>query len=76
MISPPYTTEFVQAFLPLIESEDITGILRHDDENDLVSEFIGRFENKGTKNLESTPLGEGKLLGLQIMLNVVFATLI
>ena len=42
VIAPPYTTEFVQALMPLIENEDITGSLRNDDENDLVSEFIGK----------------------------------
>ncbi|ELT99304.1 hypothetical protein CAPTEDRAFT_160748, partial [Capitella teleta] len=41
MIAPPYTTEFVQLFMPLIENEDITGSLRSEDDNDPVSEFIG-----------------------------------
>ena len=41
MIAPPYTAEFVQLFLPLIDNEDITGSLRSEDENDPVSEFIG-----------------------------------
>lgn len=40
VICPPYTAEFVQLFLPLIENEGITGSLRQDDENDPVSEFI------------------------------------
>ena len=43
MIAPPYTVEFVQLFLPLIDNEDITGSLRSEDENDPVSEFIGRL---------------------------------
>ena len=43
MIAPPYTTEFVHLFLPLIESEDITGSLRADDDLDPVSEFIGQI---------------------------------
>ena len=43
VIAPPYTMEFVQLFLPLIDNEDITGSLRSEDENDPVSEFIGRL---------------------------------
>ena len=43
VIAPPYTTEFMQAFIPLIENEDITGSLRNEDENDPVSEFIGKY---------------------------------
>ncbi len=44
VIAPPYTAEFVQLFLPLIDNEDITGSLRLEDENDPVSEFIGNAE--------------------------------
>ncbi|XP_002739542.1 negative elongation factor D [Saccoglossus kowalevskii] len=40
MIAPPYTSEFVQLFLPIIENEDITGTLRSEDGKDPVSEFI------------------------------------
>ncbi|KAK7505402.1 hypothetical protein BaRGS_00003564 [Batillaria attramentaria] len=40
VIAPPYTPEFVQLFLPLIENQDITGILRSEDNSDPVSEFI------------------------------------
>ena len=43
VIAPPYTPEFVHLFLPLIESEDITGSLRLEEENDPVSEFIGNY---------------------------------
>ena len=46
MISPPYTTEFVQQILPLIENDDITGSLRNDDGNDYVSEFISKLSWK------------------------------
>ncbi len=45
VIAPPYTVDFVQLFLPLIENEDITGSLRSEDENDPVSEFIGTFHS-------------------------------
>ncbi|XP_063235965.1 negative elongation factor D [Bacillus rossius redtenbacheri] len=39
-ISPPYTSEFVQLFLPMVENDEITGTMRGDGENDTVSEFI------------------------------------
>lgn len=42
-IAPPYTTEFVQLFLPMVENEEITGTMRGESENDLVSEFIGKY---------------------------------
>lgn len=43
MIAPPYTQEFVNLFLPLIENDGITGTLRSDDGNDPVSEFICKY---------------------------------
>lgn len=42
-IAPPYTAEFVQLFLPMVEDEEITGTMRGDNDNDLVSEFIGKI---------------------------------
>eukprot|EP00088_Acartia_fossae_P013799 TRINITY_DN17301_c0_g1_i1.p1 TRINITY_DN17301_c0_g1~~TRINITY_DN17301_c0_g1_i1.p1 ORF type:complete len:589 (+),score=153.64 TRINITY_DN17301_c0_g1_i1:41-1807(+) len=39
-IAPPYSTEFVALFLPLVENEDITGSMRIDSDSDPVSEFI------------------------------------
>ncbi|KAK7114702.1 negative elongation factor D-like [Littorina saxatilis] len=42
VIAPPYTPEFVQLFLPLIENHDITGILRTDDGSDPVTEFLNQ----------------------------------
>lgn len=39
-ITPPYTPEFVQLFLPIVENDEITGTMRGDGENDPVSEFI------------------------------------
>ncbi|KAK6627541.1 beta ketoadipyl CoA thiolase, th1 [Polyplax serrata] len=39
-VAPPYTLEFVQLFLPMVENEEITGSMRGDGENDPVSEFI------------------------------------
>ena len=44
IIAPPYTPEFIQLFLPLVENEEITGQLRmNNDNNDLVSDFISKF---------------------------------
>ncbi|XP_071439767.1 negative elongation factor D [Hetaerina americana] len=40
-IAPPYSPEFVQLFLPMVENEEITGTMRCDGDNDPVSEFIG-----------------------------------
>lgn len=42
-VAPPYTADFVQLFLPLVENEEITGTMRGDGDNDPVSEFIGKF---------------------------------
>lgn len=39
-IAPPYSSEFVNLFLPMVENDEITGTMRGDNENDLVSEFI------------------------------------
>lgn len=39
-IAPPYTFEFVQLVLPMVENEEITGTMRAEGENDPVSEFI------------------------------------
>ncbi|GBP11772.1 Negative elongation factor D [Eumeta japonica] len=41
-IAPPYTQEFVQLVLPMVENEEITGTMRAEGENDPVSEFIGK----------------------------------
>lgn len=43
-IAPPYSKEFVQLFLPMVESDEITGTMRGDGENDLVSEFVGKYD--------------------------------
>lgn len=42
-ITHPYSPEFVQLFLPMVENEDITGSMRGEGDNDPVSEFIGLF---------------------------------
>lgn len=41
-ITHPYSPEFVQLFLPMVENEEITGSMRGEgQEGDPVSEFIG-----------------------------------
>ncbi|XP_067135677.1 negative elongation factor D [Centruroides vittatus] len=40
MIAPPYTPEFVQLFLPLVENEEITSNMKWEGDNDPVAEFI------------------------------------
>ncbi|XP_005104209.1 negative elongation factor D [Aplysia californica] len=44
MIAPPYTVEFVQLLLPLIENKAITDTLRTSDGKDPVSEFINHCQ--------------------------------
>lgn len=42
-ITHPYSPEFVQLFLPMVENEEITGSMRGEgQEGDPVSEFIGK----------------------------------
>lgn len=40
-ITHPYSPEFVQLFLPMVENEEITGSMRGEGDQDPVSEFIG-----------------------------------
>ncbi|GAB0100454.1 Negative elongation factor D [Sergentomyia squamirostris] len=42
-ITHPYSPEFVQLFLPMVENEEITGSMRGEGDQDPVSEFIGEF---------------------------------
>ncbi|XP_014233626.1 negative elongation factor D [Trichogramma pretiosum] len=39
-ISPPYSSEFIKLFLPMVENDDITGSMKGEGNNDLVSEFV------------------------------------
>lgn len=41
-ITHPYSPEFVQLFLPMVENEEIMGSMRGEGDNDPVSEFIGK----------------------------------
>ena len=43
MIAPPYSSEFIQVFLPIVRNEKITGRLRNADQTDDVSLFLGEF---------------------------------
>lgn len=42
-IGPPYSSDFVTLFMPMVENEEITGTMRGDGENDPLSEFIGKI---------------------------------
>ncbi|KAM6053288.1 negative elongation factor C/D isoform 1-T1 [Theristicus caerulescens] len=41
VIAPPYTSDFVQLFLPILENESIAGTIKTEGEHDPVTEFIG-----------------------------------
>lgn len=42
IIAPPYSDEFVNLFLPVVQNEEITGSLRNPEKSDDVSTFIGK----------------------------------
>lgn len=42
VIAPPYTSDFVQLFLPILENDSIAGTIRTEGEHDPVAEFIGQ----------------------------------
>ena len=47
MMAPPYSADFVQLFLPMVEDEDITGSMRGGGGgDDLVSQFIGHCRTR------------------------------
>lgn len=43
VIAPPYTSDFVQLFLPILENDSIAGTIKTEGEHDPVTEFIGGF---------------------------------
>ena len=47
VVTSPYSNEFIQLFLPLVENSDITGSLKSD-EKQRVSEFIGTESFRAT----------------------------
>lgn len=42
VIAPPYTSDFVQLFLPILENDSIAGTIKAEGEHDPVTEFIGK----------------------------------
>lgn len=42
VIAPPYTSDFVQLFLPILENDSIAGTIKTEGEHDPVTEFIGK----------------------------------
>lgn len=44
IISQPYSADFVQLFLPIINNEDITGSLRNEEGTDAVSQFLAHCQ--------------------------------
>lgn len=45
VIAPPYTSDFVQLFLPILENDSIAGTIRTEGENDPVAEFIAHCKS-------------------------------
>uniref|UniRef100_A0AAX7SRN0 Negative elongation factor complex member C/D n=1 Tax=Astatotilapia calliptera TaxID=8154 RepID=A0AAX7SRN0_ASTCA len=45
VIAPPYTSDFVQLFLPILENDSIAGTIRTDGEHDAVAEFIAHCKS-------------------------------
>uniref|UniRef100_A0A670I151 Negative elongation factor complex member C/D n=1 Tax=Podarcis muralis TaxID=64176 RepID=A0A670I151_PODMU len=43
VIAPPYTSDFVQLFLPILENDSIAGTIKTEGEHDPVTEFIGKL---------------------------------
>lgn len=44
VIAPPYTSDFVQLFLPILENDSIAGTIKTEGEHDPVTEFVGRVD--------------------------------
>ncbi|MGH0187672.1 UNVERIFIED_CONTAM: hypothetical protein FKN15_025895, partial [Acipenser sinensis] len=44
VIAPPYTSDFVQLFLPILENDSIAGTIKTEGECDAVAEFIVRCD--------------------------------
>ncbi|XP_062853648.1 negative elongation factor C/D isoform X1 [Trichomycterus rosablanca] len=45
VIAPPYTSDFVQLFLPILENDSIAGTIRTEGEHDSVAEFIAHCKS-------------------------------
>lgn len=46
VIAPPYTADFVQLFLPILENDSIAGTIKAEGEHDPVTEFIVHCKSK------------------------------
>lgn len=53
VIAPPYTSDFVQLFLPILENDSIAGTIRTEGEHDPVAEFIGKWRVNICKSIHS-----------------------
>uniref|UniRef100_H3B394 Negative elongation factor complex member C/D n=2 Tax=Latimeria chalumnae TaxID=7897 RepID=H3B394_LATCH len=45
VIAPPYTSDFVQLFLPILENDSIVGTIRTEGDHDPVAEFIAHCKS-------------------------------
>nr|XP_058912105.1 negative elongation factor D-like [Kogia breviceps] len=45
VIAPPYTSDFVQFFLPILENDSIAGTIKTEGEHDPVTEFIAHCKS-------------------------------
>lgn len=45
MIIPPYTSDFVRLFLPILENDSIASTLKRAGEHDPVTEFIAHCQS-------------------------------
>ncbi|XP_017827627.1 negative elongation factor C/D isoform X3 [Callithrix jacchus] len=45
VIAPPYTSDFVQLFLPILENDSIAGTIKTEGEHDPVAEFIAHCKS-------------------------------
>ncbi|XP_056294204.1 negative elongation factor C/D isoform X1 [Pseudoliparis swirei] len=45
VIAPPYTSDFVQLFLPILENDSIAGTIRTEGDHDPVAEFIAHCKS-------------------------------
>lgn len=52
VIAPPYTSDFVQLFLPILENDSIAGTIRTEGEHDPVAEFIGMYAQIHTEEFK------------------------
>ncbi|XP_030388698.1 negative elongation factor C/D isoform X1 [Gopherus evgoodei] len=72
VIAPPYTSDFVQLFLPILENESIAGTIKTEGEHDPVTEFIGKMFV--TLTPLCTPLHSEDISGRGITVNRIYYT--